>query len=143
MASSSPIPTIIFQSLPLRHVRKRSSRAWSYTATPFANTLLVRFPGPASRKPARQKETLRCGRDEKSGYGKSAFKTSENPDLTPLINCMFLLLVFLHGGGPLSSTPRVLSVDLPGGEGESRATKDMNIVIDPDQTIQVNGEGHG
>ena len=36
--------------------------------------------------------------------------------------------------------PKGLSVDLPGAEGESRATKDMNIVIDPDQTIQVNGE---
>lgn len=75
----------------------------------------------------------------KSGYGKSAFKTSENPDLTPLINCMFLLLVFFMVATTFVN-PKGLSVDLPGGEGESRATKDMNIVIDPDQTIQVNGE---
>ena len=75
----------------------------------------------------------------KSGYGKSAFKTSENPDPTPLINCMFLLLVFFMVATTFVN-PKGLSVDLPGGEGESRATKDMNIVIDPDQTIQVNGE---
>lgn len=75
----------------------------------------------------------------KSGFGKSAFKTSENPDLTPLINCMFLLLVFFMVATTFVN-PKGLSVDLPGGEGESRATKDMNIVIDPDQTIQVNGE---
>ena len=75
----------------------------------------------------------------KSGFGKSVFKTSENPDLTPLINCMFLLLVFFMVATTFVN-PKGLSVDLPGGEGESRATKDMNIVIDPDQTIQVNGE---
>ena len=75
----------------------------------------------------------------KSGYGKSAFKTSENPDLTPLINCMFLLLVFFMVATTFVN-PKGLSVDLPGGEGESRATKDMNIVIDPERTIQVNGE---
>ena len=75
----------------------------------------------------------------KSGFGQSAFKTTENPDLTPLINCMFLLLVFFMVATTFVN-PKGLSVDLPGGEGESRATKDMNIVIDPDQTIQVNGE---
>ncbi len=75
----------------------------------------------------------------KSGFGQRAFKTSENPDLTPLINCMFLLLVFFMVATTFVN-PKGLSVDLPGGEGESRATKDMNIVIDPDQTIQVNGE---
>ena len=74
----------------------------------------------------------------RSGYGKSAFKTSENPDLTPLINCMFLLLVFFMVATTFVN-PKGLSVDLPGGESESRATKDMNIVIDQDQTIQVNG----
>jgi biopolymer transport protein ExbD len=63
----------------------------------------------------------------------------ENPDLTPLINCMFLLLIFFMVATTFVN-PKGLSVDLPGGEGESRATKDMNIVIDPDQTIQVNGE---
>ena len=75
----------------------------------------------------------------KTGIGKGVFKTDENPDLTPLINCMFLLLVFFMVATTFVN-PQGLSVDLPGGEGESRATKDMNIVIDPDQTIQVNGE---
>ena len=74
----------------------------------------------------------------KSGSGNSAFKTDENPDLTPLINCMFLLLVFFMVATTFVN-PKGLSVDLPGGEGESRATKDLNIVIDPDKTIQVNG----
>ena len=74
----------------------------------------------------------------KCGFGNSAFKTDENPDLTPLINCMFLLLVFFMVATTFVN-PKGLSVDLPGGEGESRATKDLNIVIDPDRTIQVNG----
>ncbi|NKB68676.1 MAG: biopolymer transporter ExbD [Candidatus Latescibacteria bacterium] len=75
----------------------------------------------------------------KGGYGKKAFKASGNPDLTPLINCMFLLLVFFMVATTFVN-PKGLSVDLPGGEGESRATKDMNIVIEQDQTIQVNGQ---
>lgn len=75
----------------------------------------------------------------KSGFGKSALNTTANPDLTPLINCMFLLLVFFMVATTFVN-PKGLSVDLPSGEGESRATKDMNIVIDPEQTIQVNGE---
>ena len=74
----------------------------------------------------------------KSGFGNSAFKADENPDLTPLINCMFLLLVFFMVATTFVN-PKGLSVDLPGGEGESRATKDLNIVIDPDRKIQVNG----
>lgn len=76
---------------------------------------------------------------QKRGLGKGGSKIDENPDLTPLINCMFLLLVFFMVATTFVN-PKGLSVDLPGGEGESRATKDMNIVIDPDQTIQVNGE---
>ena len=67
------------------------------------------------------------------------FATSESPDLTPLINCMFLLLIFFMVATTFVNT-RGLSVDLPGGEGESRATKDMNIVINQDGVIEVNGE---
>jgi biopolymer transport protein ExbD len=70
---------------------------------------------------------------------KMKFQKDENPDLTPLINCMFLLLVFFMVATTFVN-PKGLSVDLPGGQGESRATKDMNIVIDQDETIQVNGE---
>jgi biopolymer transport protein ExbD len=64
---------------------------------------------------------------------------NENPDLTPLINCMFLLLVFFMVATTFVN-PKGLSVDLPGGEGESRATKDMNIVLNDNGSIQVNGE---
>jgi len=67
------------------------------------------------------------------------FRSEENPDLTPLINCMFLLLVFFMVATTFVN-PKGLSVDLPGGQGESRATKDMNIVIDQEGVIQVNGE---
>ena len=67
------------------------------------------------------------------------FKSDENPNLTPLINCMFLLLIFFMVATTFVN-PKGLSVDLPGGQGESRATKDMNIVIDQDEVIQVNGE---
>jgi biopolymer transport protein ExbD len=51
---------------------------------------------------------------------------------------MFLLLVFFMVATTFVN-PKGLSVDLPGGEGESRATKDMNIVINDDGGIQVNG----
>lgn len=70
----------------------------------------------------------------------SRFETSGNPDLTPLINCMFLLLVFFMVATTFVN-PKGLSVDLPGGGGDSsRATKDINIVLDRDGLIQVNGE---
>jgi len=41
----------------------------------------------------------------------------ENPDLTPLINCMFLLLIFFMVATTLLN-PKGLSVDFTGGEGE-------------------------
>ncbi|MBI2501963.1 MAG: biopolymer transporter ExbD [Candidatus Latescibacteria bacterium] len=64
---------------------------------------------------------------------------SSDPDLTPLINCMYLLLIFFMVATTFVN-PKGLSVDLPGGQGESKASKDMNIVIDRDGVIQVNGE---
>ena len=79
------------------------------------------------------------GRRKSAGFRRSHFRSDENPDLTPLINCMFLLLVFFMVATTFVN-PKGLSVDLPGGEAESRATKDMNIVIDQDEVIQVNGE---
>ena len=70
----------------------------------------------------------------------SRFTGETNPDLTPLINCMFLLLVFFMVATTFVN-PKGLSVDLPGGQGEeSRATKDMNIVIEQDGTLTVNGQ---
>ena len=65
----------------------------------------------------------------------------EGPDLTPLIDCVFLLLiffmvttVFIHAKG--------LDVDLPA---QSQATeqqekKDINILIDAQGRIQISGE---
>ena len=78
-------------------------------------------------------------RKRRSGRGKGTFKSSDDPDLTPLINCMFLLLIFFMVATTFIN-PKGLSVDLPGGEAETRATKDMNIVISDDGAIQVNGE---
>jgi len=67
-------------------------------------------------------------------------EASGKPDLTPLINCMFLLLVFFMVATTFVN-PKGLSVDLPSGQDDSsRATKDMNIVIGQDGTIQINGE---
>ncbi len=70
---------------------------------------------------------------------KKRFSADSDPDLTPLINCMYLLLVFFMVATTFVN-PKGLSVDLPGGRGESRATKDMNVVIDRDGVIQVNGQ---
>jgi biopolymer transport protein ExbD len=52
---------------------------------------------------------------------------------------MFLLLVFFMVATTFVN-PNGLSVDLPGGQGDSsRTTKDMNIVIEVDGVIQDNG----
>ena len=70
----------------------------------------------------------------------SRFKGDTEPDLTPLINCKFLLLIFFMVATTFVN-PKGLSVDLPGGQGEdSRATKDLNVVIEDDGTLSVNGE---
>jgi biopolymer transport protein ExbD len=68
------------------------------------------------------------------------FATSNDPDMTPLINCIFLLLVFFMVATTFVNT-KGLSVDLPGGQGNdsSRASKDINIVIEEGGGIQVNG----
>ena len=79
-------------------------------------------------------------RRRRSSRAKARFETNVNPDLTSLINCMFLLLVFFMVATTFVN-PKGLSVDLPGsGSSESRATKDMNIVMEPGGVIQVNGE---
>lgn len=70
---------------------------------------------------------------------KGLFALGSDPDLTPLINCMYLMLIFFMVATTFVN-PKGLSVDLPGGQGESKASKDMNIVIDRDGVIQVNGE---
>jgi len=68
------------------------------------------------------------------------FGAGEKIDLTPLINCMFLLLIFFMVDTTFIN-PKGISVDLPSGQADSaRATKDMNVVIGRDGTIQINGE---
>lgn len=69
------------------------------------------------------------------------FATSNDPDMTPLINCIFLLLVFFMVATTFLNT-KGLSVDLPGGQGDDsgRASKDINIVIEKGGAIQVNGK---
>ena len=77
-------------------------------------------------------------RRDRSGTGR--FQTVEKIDLTPLINCMFLLLIFFMVATTFIN-PKGISVDLPSGQADSaRATKDMNVVIGRDGTIQINGE---
>ena len=65
----------------------------------------------------------------------------EGPDLTPLIDCVFLLLiffmvttVFIHAKG--------LDVDLPAQSEatEQQEKKDINILIDAQGRIQISGE---
>ena len=69
-----------------------------------------------------------------------SFVAEGGPDMTPLIDCVFLLLiffmvttVFLHTKG--------LEVDMPA---ESEATeekkKDINVLLDRDGKIQIKGE---
>ena len=68
------------------------------------------------------------------------FQATDKMDLTPLINCMFLLLIFFMVATTFIN-PKGISVDLPSGQADSaRATKDMNVVIGRDGVIQVNGE---
>lgn len=77
-------------------------------------------------------------RRDRNGTGR--FQTVEKIDLTPLINCMFLLLIFFMVATTFIN-PKGISVDLPSGQADSaRATKDMNVIIGRDGTIQINGE---
>ena len=71
----------------------------------------------------------------------SRFVTSTDLDMTPLINCIFLLLVFFMVATTFLNT-KGLSVDLPGGQGDdsARASKDINIVIEEGGAVQVNGK---
>ena len=65
----------------------------------------------------------------------SRFSLSTDPDLTPLTDCVFLLLIFFMVATTFITT-KGISVDLPTGKSESRPTKDVNIVIDKDGVVQ-------
>jgi biopolymer transport protein ExbD len=77
-------------------------------------------------------------RGRTKGGGGSRFRASADPDLTPLIDCVFLLLIFFMVSTTFITT-KGISVDLPSGQGESRPTKDVNIVVDRDGAVQING----
>jgi len=78
-------------------------------------------------------------RRRRRSSGSSRFRASNEPDLTPLTDCVFLLLIFFMVSTTFIAT-KGISVDLPRGSGESRPTKDVNIVVDRDGVIQVNGQ---
>jgi biopolymer transport protein ExbD len=69
-----------------------------------------------------------------------SFAEDTDPDLTPLIDCVFLLLVFfmvttvfVHAKG--------LDVDLPApSEAEEEQKKDINVVLSPEGKIEIGGE---
>jgi biopolymer transport protein ExbD len=77
-------------------------------------------------------------RRRRSGSG-SHFGSNSDPDLTPLTDCVFLLLIFFMVTTTFITT-KGISVDLPSGKSESRPSKDVNIVVDRDGVIEVNGE---
>ena len=63
------------------------------------------------------------------------------PDLTPMIDCVFLLLIFFMVTTVFIHT-KGLDVDLPAPSEatEQQKKKDINIVIDADGRIQISGE---
>jgi biopolymer transport protein ExbD len=70
-----------------------------------------------------------------------SFAEEESPDLTPLVDCVFLLLIFfmlttafLHIRG--------LEVDLPAKSEatEQQEKKDINVVIDEEGKVQIGGD---
>ncbi len=70
----------------------------------------------------------------------ASFLAEGGPDMTPLIDCVFLLLiffmvttVFLHTKG--------LEVDMPAqSEATEEKKKDINVLLDRDGKIQIKGE---
>lgn len=69
----------------------------------------------------------------------SRFASGSDPDLTPLTDCVFLLLIFFMVTTTFITT-KGISVDLPSGKSESRPSKDVNIVVDREGVIEINGE---
>jgi len=68
------------------------------------------------------------------------FLKTEQPNLTPLIDCVFLLLIFFMVC-TVFITPKGIKVDLPApGKAEESPVKDINVVIDESGNIELNGE---
>ncbi len=64
-----------------------------------------------------------------------------SPDLTPLVDCVFLLLIFFMVSTVFLHT-RGLEVDLPAKieATEQQERKDINVVIDEEGRVQIAGE---
>ncbi|MFH1834436.1 MAG: biopolymer transporter ExbD [bacterium] len=66
--------------------------------------------------------------------------TEETVDLTPLIDCVFMLLIFFMVT-TVFITSKGLNVDLPkSSTAETQAGKDINLIVEEDGSLELNGE---
>ena len=64
----------------------------------------------------------------------------EEVDLTPLIDCVFMLLIFFMVT-TVFITSKGLNVDLPkSSSAETQAGKDINLIVEEDGGMELNGE---
>jgi len=64
----------------------------------------------------------------------------ERVDLTPLIDCVFMLLIFFMVT-TVFITSKGLNVDMPkAASAESQPGKDINLILEEDGTMELNGE---
>lgn len=64
----------------------------------------------------------------------------EQVDLTPLIDCVFMLLIFFMVTTVFITT-KGLNVDMPkASTAESQPGKDINLIVEEDGTMELNGD---
>jgi biopolymer transport protein ExbD len=64
----------------------------------------------------------------------------EDVDLTPLVDCVFMLLIFFMVT-TVFITSKGLNVDMPkDSTAESKPGKDINLIIEEDGVLELNGE---
>ena len=69
-----------------------------------------------------------------------SFLAEGGPDMTPLIDCVFLLLIFFMVTTVFIHT-KGLEVDMPAkSEATEEKKKDINVLLDRDGKIQIKGE---
>lgn len=69
-----------------------------------------------------------------------SFAEEGEPDMTPLIDCVFLLLIFFMVTTVFLQT-KGLEVDMPAeSQAEEEQKKDINVVLDRDGRMQIGGE---
>lgn len=67
--------------------------------------------------------------------------TDESVDLTPLIDCVFMLLIFFMVTTAFI-TSKGLNVDLPrSSTAQTQAGKDINLIVEESGAMELNGEG--